>query len=287
MSRLADIEVVVLPHIYLNTCRGVISAADLLNASTDEILDNLKSQKVCGVKRITVRRDDKFINMKHLILTFATPDLPEYVKAAYMNLPVRPFIPNPLRCFQCQRFGHSKIACRGKLTCARCAEVGHESPTCKAKEACVNCHGDHPSYSRTCPNWILEKEITTIKVKNKCSYPEARRVVTSRTPQPGISYAAAAKKVTRSYGTQTDSVSLPLVRLPPQPTKSKPTTTSSNVVAKAPLAKSKALRAFKLKNAKEGPKKNTFTTRKALLSLEDDAVSLHKSDDEIIFDDAF
>jgi hypothetical protein len=72
---------------------------------------------------------------------------------------------------------------------------------------CVNCKGDHPSYSRSCPIWIREKEIQTVKTNNNVSYPEARKLVLERTPKPGISYAAAATftKPTRSIGTQTPS----------------------------------------------------------------------------------
>ncbi|GBL60828.1 hypothetical protein AVEN_200509-1, partial [Araneus ventricosus] len=55
-----------------------------------------------------------------------------------MRLSVRTYIPNPLRCFQCQRFGHSKTSCRGALTCSSCAEVGHESTDCTRAEKCVN-----------------------------------------------------------------------------------------------------------------------------------------------------
>ncbi|GFV06951.1 uncharacterized protein TNCV_2917111 [Trichonephila clavipes] len=117
--------------------------------------------------RITIRRDGQVLNTKHLILTFNTPDLPQTVKMAYLRCPVRPYIPNPLRCFQCQRFGHSKTVCRGQPTCSRCAEVGHDSADCKAKERCVNCKGDHSSFSRSCPTWLLEKEITAIKIKIK------------------------------------------------------------------------------------------------------------------------
>ncbi|GFW78932.1 RNase H domain-containing protein [Trichonephila clavipes] len=130
------------------------------------------AQNVCDVRRITIRRDGQVLNTKHLILTFSTPDLPQTVKVfgaawpklalaplkltinqpqtvkmAYIRCPVRPYIPNPLRCFQCQRFGHSKTVCRGQSTCSRCAEVGHDSAHCKAKERCVNCKGDHSSFS--------------------------------------------------------------------------------------------------------------------------------------------
>ncbi|GBN11569.1 hypothetical protein AVEN_246262-1 [Araneus ventricosus] len=74
-----------------------------------------------------------------------------------MRLSVRAYIPNPLRCFQCQRFGHSKTSCRGTQTCARCAEVGHDSSQCTDAEKCVNCKDAHTSFSRNCSAWKLEK----------------------------------------------------------------------------------------------------------------------------------
>ncbi|GFV89617.1 hypothetical protein TNCV_1575901 [Trichonephila clavipes] len=62
---------------------------------------------------------------------------------AYIRCPVRPYIPNPLRCFQCQRYGHSKNVCRGQPTCPRCGESGHDSADCKKKEQCLNCEANH------------------------------------------------------------------------------------------------------------------------------------------------
>ncbi|GBN61278.1 hypothetical protein AVEN_25831-1 [Araneus ventricosus] len=111
-----------------------------------------------------------------------------------MRLSVRAYIPNPLRCFQCQRFGHSKTSCRGTLTCARCAEVGHDSSQCTAAEKCVNCKDAHTSFSRNCSAWKLEKEIITTKIKKQISYPEARKLVKSMTPTSGNSYVSVAKK---------------------------------------------------------------------------------------------
>ncbi|XP_055941891.1 uncharacterized protein LOC129971939 [Argiope bruennichi] len=131
---------------------------------------------------------------KHLVLTFQTPTLPEKVKAGYMRLAVRPFIPNPLRFYQCQRFGHSKMACHGTLTCARCAEKGHDSQQCTGPEKCVNCNGEHTSFSRSCLRWKLQKEIITVKTKEEIPYPEAKRKILAQTSSPGISYASITKK---------------------------------------------------------------------------------------------
>ncbi|GFW61661.1 uncharacterized protein TNCV_3705961 [Trichonephila clavipes] len=159
LRKMAHIDITVVPHNTLNYSRGVISAADLLNVSTEEIMENMVDQKVCDVRRITIRRDGQVLNTKHLILTFSTPELPQSVKAAYLHCPVRPYIPNPLRCFQCQRFGHSKTVCRGQPTCSRCAE--------------------------------------------------ARRVVSSRTPVSGKSYAPATSKTYVSTAIQVDASTAP------------------------------------------------------------------------------
>ncbi|GFQ75375.1 RNA-directed DNA polymerase from mobile element jockey [Trichonephila clavata] len=93
------------PHASLNFSRGVISAVDLYNVSTEEIFENMADQKVCGVRRITIRRDGQVLNTKHLILTFATPDLPQSVKAAYLNCLVRLYIQNSCVAFNASALG--------------------------------------------------------------------------------------------------------------------------------------------------------------------------------------
>ncbi|GFT29392.1 uncharacterized protein TNCV_757481 [Trichonephila clavipes] len=74
-----------------------------------------------------------------------SPILPTNIKAGYLNCRIRPYIPNPLRCFKCRRFGHSQTSCRGQLTCSRCASVGHASTDCSLEPKCVNCLQPHPS----------------------------------------------------------------------------------------------------------------------------------------------
>ncbi|GFQ90583.1 uncharacterized protein TNCT_82851 [Trichonephila clavata] len=69
LQKLAHLDITVAARSNLNFSRGAISPADFLNVSTEEILENMKAQKVCGVRRITIRRDGQVLNTKHLILT--------------------------------------------------------------------------------------------------------------------------------------------------------------------------------------------------------------------------
>ncbi|GBN42795.1 hypothetical protein AVEN_236497-1 [Araneus ventricosus] len=153
----------------------------------------LKYQNVSAVKRISIRKDGQYVPTKHLILTFNVPNLPKSVLIAYINCPVRPYAPDPLRCYKCQKFGHSVQSCRGNQACARCAEIGHASNTCEAAPLCANCKGDHPSYARSSPRWKDEKEIQAVKVKQNVSFREARKIVADRTPKVGVSYASQLK----------------------------------------------------------------------------------------------
>ncbi|XP_055928554.1 uncharacterized protein LOC129959691 [Argiope bruennichi] len=130
LKTFSTIPVLVSPHPSLNSSKGVISCGELFNVPIEEITQKLKSQGVTHVRRITIRRDGQLLNTKHLVLTFNSSTIPEYIKAGYLRLSVRAYVPNPLRCFQCQRFGHSKSSCRGTMTCARCAEVNHDSTNC-------------------------------------------------------------------------------------------------------------------------------------------------------------
>ncbi|GFW61187.1 uncharacterized protein TNCV_434111 [Trichonephila clavipes] len=173
LQMLTNMPITVSSHGNLNSSYGVISECDLYNVPEQEIFEGLQDQKVCAVRRITIRRYGQVVNTKHLILTFACPDLPQFITAGYLRCSVRSYIPNPLRCFQCQRFGHSKTTCRGKPTSARCSEVGHDSGECNGQEKGLNCKGDHPLYSRSCKTYTLEKEIITVKIKNRLTYPEA------------------------------------------------------------------------------------------------------------------
>ncbi|GFV94613.1 putative RNA-directed DNA polymerase from transposon BS [Trichonephila clavipes] len=118
--------VTISPHKTLDSSRGVISEPDLLNTPEAEILEGFSNQGVIQVS-IRIKKDTTVIPTKHLILTFSSPTLPHTIKAGYLNCKISPYV---LRCWECQRFGHSQTSCHGQLIYSRCASVGHASTDC-------------------------------------------------------------------------------------------------------------------------------------------------------------
>ena len=142
--------------------------------------------------------------MSTLILTCNTPSLPQSVKAGYLNIPVVPYIPNPLLCFKCHKFGHGQNTCRGKLTCARCGQCDLDDKTFHKDLECTNYKGKHFAYSRECPRWKFEKPVQQVKVVKHLSFTEARHVVeTVAPPVSGKSYAAVVRVSTNNTSVQT------------------------------------------------------------------------------------
>ncbi len=196
-------------HRSLNTCKGVIRCRDFKDCSEAEVLEALSHEGVSQVKHIFSKRNGSLIPTNTFILTFNKSSLPKSIKAAYMHIPVEPFIPSPLRCFQCQKFGHGQNSCSHKPVCARCSLEGHKDTDCpELQPKCVNCCGEHPAYSRQCPEWNKQQSIVRIKTERSVSFNEAKHIYSQQsssvsTGQSGVTYAAVVKS-TKSVSTQTD-----------------------------------------------------------------------------------
>ena len=50
---------------------------------------------------------------------------PSDVKFCYQRIRTREYLPNPLRCYKCNRFGHTSRGCRSEETCQICSQSGH------------------------------------------------------------------------------------------------------------------------------------------------------------------
>ncbi|GBN05244.1 hypothetical protein AVEN_116376-1 [Araneus ventricosus] len=161
-EKFVDHPVNVTVHRGLNSSRGVVSEKELVGSSDTEILEELSSQGVTAVRRINIKRDGKLIPTKHVILTFNGTKLPSTIKAGFLSCPVKPYIPNPIRCFKCQKFGHSIETVR-RLTLL---------------------------IQKICPQLKIEKKIQKLRVRKNISYAEARKLIPE---QKSVTYAQTVK----------------------------------------------------------------------------------------------
>jgi hypothetical protein len=212
-----DRPVKVEPHRTLNSCKGVIWCRDLLDCSDEEILQELAPQHVVSIHRITVSRDGTRKATGTFILTVQNSFLPKYLDVGYLKVPVKPYIPNPIRCFGCNRYGHFKSFCSHKPTCARCGQEDHLENSCLCAPKCINCQGSHAANSKSCPKWIEEKQIQEIKTLQKVSYTEAKRQQNLlNVPVKTLNFAQAVSKkpTTVSVSIQTDLTWLDQNKMP-------------------------------------------------------------------------
>jgi hypothetical protein len=188
-----NIPIRVFPHKILNFSKGVIKSSDIDMCNEAEMTKELREQGVVDIQCVTRKTPQGVIRTGTYFLTFDTPDLPKHITAGYINVPVSPYIPNPLRCYNCQKLGHGQTKCRNIKVCAKCCSPNHSYENCDSQPFCVNCKGNHPSSDKKCPSWLKEKQIQEYKVVNKSTFAEARTFIESQQPGPAGSYAAVTK----------------------------------------------------------------------------------------------
>ena len=139
-----QIPVQISAHKSLNTKKGIVRCSDLRDCNNEEILEELEGQGVIRVQRMMFTRDGIKRPTNTFIVTFGEPKLPSHINIGYLKVKVQMFIPNPIRCFNCQKFGHFRSNCKQHEVCANCGQKKHDPGTeCPNAAVCVNCGGKH------------------------------------------------------------------------------------------------------------------------------------------------
>jgi hypothetical protein len=158
-SLLGSYPIQVERHVTLNSSWGDFST-NALDGLSDEVVQSfLPDQSVSRANRLTGKRDDKPFPLRTIFLTFEVPDLPSHVYLGYERVPVRAYIPNPIRCFSCQKFGQTQQLYTSDITYSNCGEAGYGDSPCTNPSKCVNCQGNHSSNSKKCMIFLKEKDI--------------------------------------------------------------------------------------------------------------------------------
>lgn len=113
---------------------------------------NIKGRNVIEAKRLQRNREGNKEESLSVMLRFESSEvLPSKVMIGYVSFQVRAYVCAPLRCYNCQRYGHIASVCRAKKRCAHCGEeheYGKFGSNVEAK--CCNCGGAHNVAYRGC-----------------------------------------------------------------------------------------------------------------------------------------
>ena len=176
MIRFHNITVKTYPHKSLDISKGVVRSKELSLCIIEEIKSEMRKQGVIEVKRVSIKREwkiiemntyimtfdqTKIIEMNTYIMTFDQTKIPEKMKIGYTMERVEQFLPNPLQCFNCQKYSHYEDNCRDRQVCGKYdqQDPDHHSDKCNYSYNCANSGGDHLIYARSCKSWRLESEI--------------------------------------------------------------------------------------------------------------------------------
>ena len=111
-------------------------------------------------------------------------EFPLHLFMGYKRITVKEFIPHPIRCFNCQKYGHISQNCRSKQKCPVCSEE-HSFEQCqnKDKKKCSNCGGNHSAGYKGCQVFKEAKEIKELSYQKKITYAEATKQMKFPNPQ--------------------------------------------------------------------------------------------------------
>ena len=175
-----NLPVTVYEYKTLNSSKGIIRDRTLKGESDENIAEYLKDQGVTAVKRFKIKKDLDLVSTNILLLAFNTVIPPKALKIFYRIIPIEVYVPSPLRCFNCQKFGHHENNCPVDLgsVCERCGMGDHDHHTnhCTNTANCVNCGGNLYQGPTNVKFGKKEKEIMKLKVTKNLTYPEARNI---------------------------------------------------------------------------------------------------------------
>ena len=152
MKTFCNLKCFVTLHSSLNTSKGIVRCPALSKVTPKHINEFMGDHGVTDVRRITVRRVGISKPTNTFVLTFNTPILPTIVKIGFIHVKVDVYIPNQLRCYNCQVSCHHENKCDRHPVYCNCAQPEHcASGQCDKPAKCANCSGDHPANSKQCP----------------------------------------------------------------------------------------------------------------------------------------
>ena len=139
--------------------RGLVTCTLLTNSTADELKEHLADKGIIHAERLMKRASGgkTLVPTETFIITYKGSSPIKQIKILFQDYNVRPYIERPIRCYNCQRFGHIRSKCNRKSVCYRCGrhhDTDVEGTSCvNPTPHCANCNGPHVASYKGCPKY--------------------------------------------------------------------------------------------------------------------------------------
>ena len=179
VKEINGIPVEVKGHDTLNYIQGTVV---LPNIQDEEIPDNiillnslkLRYNNIHDIETYEIQSRKNQNKLRIMKIKFIGQSTPLKIKILGQNREVRPFIPKPLQCSKCCRYGHTHKRCTNKEICAVCGSQHHRTDWSCNQPKCINCGLDHHAKSKTCEFYIYNTEVKLLMSRSGMSAREAK-----------------------------------------------------------------------------------------------------------------
>ena len=164
ITTLAGVSVEVKGNQILNKSKGVVREPLLSSATRDDIIKEFESQGVVDAYRFKKKINGELKDTQSILLTFSTPQPPDYLTSYWMKFDVHRYNEKPRKCFNCQMFGHGVKYCKRDYACPNCSENHDKSEEkCEKDPKCINCDENHNTNDKSCEAKFFEEELISIR----------------------------------------------------------------------------------------------------------------------------
>ena len=207
LTNIDGFEIKIERHNDLNSIFGTVIIPDDANAENSSglpnksiLLDSLKL-RYNNVEDVEVyflpNKKKPGFPFKIAKVKFSGQTLPRKIKILGQNKEMHPFVPKPMQCNQCSRFGHIVKRCPNASICAFCSSSAHDTTwNCCDSPRCANCGQDHHARSKTCIFYMYNTELKLLSERTGMSIREAKLELKARGIRDPAKTASYRSKLT-------------------------------------------------------------------------------------------
>lgn len=164
---------------------GTIHPISLEVSLDDQLIDNMNIRtphtdtKIIKIERLKRKKPDsnEWEDSLTVKITFSGENCPTSLTIFNSYYKIRPYIPFPLQCWNCQRLGHTSNSCNSKrLRCRKCSGNHLRKDCTSTHMKCANCAGNHFANSKDCALINNACRVEKIRVINNIPYETAKQI---------------------------------------------------------------------------------------------------------------